>query len=257
MVSWRRVNASIWGGAVQHRGNIEALQRGGQKPNGAEFRGASTDPIEHSETFEPTFVLRDFIELRFFAGDSNGVPPEVQTGLVIGSLRFQHSVAGFFGAARFRDHNRQRIFQIIADFGERAFETVGIGVIEKVRVHFVAARPRQSVGDELRAKRRTADADNEQMLEFAAARRHDFASVNLRCKTLNFVQNRRDLRAQIVGRQLRIAQPVMADSAFFVGIGDGATLQFVHLRIGFLQFRLEIGEEVIAEIHARNVERKT
>ena len=202
-------------------------------------------------------MLGDFIQLRTFAGNGDGVAAKIQTGFVIRRLRFEHAVARLFGAARLGNDNGQRVLQTVADLGERALHAVGIGIVEEERIHFIFTGPRQRIGNELRPQRRAADADNQKMLELPALLRHHFAAVNLRGERFDALQNLRDLRAQIVGRQIGVAQPIMADHALFVGVGDGAALQFVHLRVGGLQFRLEVGKELVVKRHPRDVERET
>ena len=65
-----------------------------------------------------------------------------------------------------------------------------------------------------------------------------------------------DLRFQLRrGRQLRRAQPVVADHAIFVGIGDRAGFEVLHACEGFLRERLHSAQEVVAKTHAADVER--
>ena len=62
-----------------------------------------------------------------------------------------------------------------------------------------------------------------------------------------------DLR---VRRELWGAQPVVADHAFFVGIGDGASLQSCHVGERLCELGLHRVEEAVGERHAAEVERK-
>jgi hypothetical protein len=92
------------------------------------------------------------------------------------------------------------------------------------------------------------------MREFLAVLWRNFAAVNLRCERVNVIENFLDLRAQIAGRQLGRAQPVMADHTILIGIGNRARFQFAHRRISVLKFRLDAREEGIGKIEARNIE---
>jgi hypothetical protein len=51
-----------------------------------------------------------------------------------------------------------------------------------------------------------------------------------------------------------MAEPVMADHAFFVGIGDGAMFEIGHAGEGFLHARFHGGKKIIREVHAADVQ---
>src|SRR4051812_21021746 len=66
-----------------------------------------------------------------------------------------------------------------------------------------------------------------------------------------------DVAAQLlVRRELRIAQPVVADHSLFVWIRDRAALQFSHRRERLFRAWLHAGEESIIEPHPAHVDRE-
>ncbi len=181
---------------------------------------------------------------------------EVQTRPGEARLGFQHAVAGFLGAAGFRNHHDQGVIEILADFPEDPVEAVGIGVVEEINRHQIARRP-ERIRDELRPERGAADPDQENALEWLAARRRDAAHVNVGGELLYSLPRVGDLAAQlVVRRELRIAQPVMADHALFVGVGDGAGLQLAHGGESSLDLRLHLFEKAIRKPHPADVDRK-
>jgi hypothetical protein len=62
------------------------------------------------------------------------------------------------------------------------------------------------------------------------------------------------VRSSGVGASWGRAQPVVADHAFLVGIGDGAGFERGHVGEGFLHARLHRREEVVGERDAADVE---
>ena len=113
----------------------------------------------------------------------------------------------------------------------------GVGVVEEEdRQAGVTA---DGFGDELRAERRAADADEQDLLEHPAAGRSDGAGVDFRGEVLERGERSVDGFLQIWrGRQVRVAQPVVADHAAFIGVGDGAAFERLHVGEGLLDFRL-------------------
>ena len=56
------------------------------------------------------------------------------------------------------------------------------------------------------------------------------------------------------GSQGGVPQPIMADHPVFVGIGDGASLEFIHRGERLGQARLDLPDELLREIHSADVE---
>jgi len=86
-----------------------------------------------------------------------------------------------------------------------------------------------AVADELRAEGRAADADHEEVLEFAA-RTSDRAAMDFRDEVVDRGERAGDLGRDFASRrQMWRAQPVMADHAVLVGVGDGAFFERGHV----------------------------
>ena len=187
-------------------------------------------------------------------GDRHRVGAEVEAAGGVGGRRLEHAVPGLGGAARFRDDDGQRLGQAAAEAAEHAVEAVGVGVVEEVGGQAVA-RAAEGVGDELRAERRPADADDQDVAEPLGARRLHPPVVHPRGEVedarLRVADGGGDLRR---GRLLRRAQPVVADHALLVGVGDRPLLERLHRRERPLERRLPVRERPLVEAHAAQVE---
>jgi hypothetical protein len=112
------------------------------------------------------------------------------------------------------------------------------------------------VRDELRAEGGAADADHEQVLELAA-RAGDGAGVDLGREILDGSKRAGDLLRQLLRRcEMWRTQPVVADHAVLVGVGDGALFEGRHIGEGFLHRHLDLREVTIGKRHAADVERQ-
>ncbi len=104
-------------------------------------------------------------------------------------------------------------------------------------------------------ERGAADADQQHVGEFRAAG-GDLAAVDGGGEVLDIGLGLLDFLAQFRGGRKRgIAQPVVADHALFVGVGDGAGLQLAHGGEGLGGERLHFGQEIVAETHPADIER--
>ncbi len=177
-------------------------------------------------------------------------------GFLKARLRLQHAVARFLRAAGFGNDNDEGVGEPVTDLLEDTIESVRVGVIEKENIHQVARRA-EGVGDELRPEGRTADADEQDVLERLSARRRDAADMNVGGELMDAPVRLDNLGAQfVVRRELRIAQPVMSDLPLLVRIGDAAGFEFPHGGEGFLDLRLHFLEEAIGKTHPADIERE-
>ena len=79
--------------------------------------------------------------------------------------------------------------------------------------------------------------------------------MNLGCERLDAGQGLIDRLSDFLrGGQGGVTQPVVADHPVFVGIGDGASLEFIHRGERFRQARLDLPDELVREIHSAYVE---
>ena len=67
-------------------------------------------------------------------------------------FRYQHSVAGFFGAAGLRNDDAKRPVQVSSNGCQNPVHPVGVGIVKKMRLQLVRAGIAQCVGDELRSQ---------------------------------------------------------------------------------------------------------
>jgi hypothetical protein len=142
------------------------------------------------------------------------------------------------------------------ELDEDAIETVRIGVVEKVNVHRIARRS-QRIGDELRPKGGTTDSDQQDVLKSLSVFRRDLSSVHIRCKLFDARISFFDVRAQFrIWSKSRIAQPVMADHALLIGIGDGARFQFFHGGKRLVDLGPHSVEKIIRKFHPADVDGK-
>src|SRR6185436_17423320 len=115
---------------------------------------------------------------------------------------------------------------------ERAVDTLRIGVVEEMQAHRRVTR-RESVGEELRTERRSADADRKNVAEALAVGRGDAARVHTAREALDPRERVLDREPELVaGRECWIAQPVVADHALLVDVGVRAALELRHVREG-------------------------
>ena len=89
------------------------------------------------------------------------------------------------------------------------------------------------------------------------ARRRDPADVHIRGEFLDARVGLLDVGAQlVVRRELRVAQPIVADHAVLVGVGDAAGFEVAHRGERFLDLRLHLFEEAVGKAHPADVHRK-
>jgi hypothetical protein len=123
--------------------------------------------------------------------------------------------------------------------GEGAVDAVGVGVVEDVEA---AA---EGVGEQLRAEGGAADADEEDRGEALAVGGGDGAARDGGGEAVDLVPAGVDLGGDAgLGGALGGAQPVVADAAVLVGVGDRAGLEALHRGQGGAQARgrgLEVG----------------
>ena len=114
------------------------------------------------------------IELRALACHRHRVFTEVDPGLLERRLRLQHAVARLRGAAGFRDHEHQRFRKM--ERGESIVHPLRIGVVKKGNWHPRLLADR--LGNKLGSQRRSADADEQHVLEQAPIGRTDSTCVD-------------------------------------------------------------------------------
>ena len=125
-----------------------------------------------------------------------------------------------------RDHDARASGQACPrKLRQHLVHAIGFSVVEKVRRTSLSRRwLAERGGDELRSECRAADADDEHILE-RALRPGNLAAVNFRRERLECRERLFDgLTIFGAGRERGVAQPVMPDHAFLVGIRDGALL---------------------------------
>ena len=96
---------------------------------------------------------------------------------------------------------------------------------------------------ELGPERRAADADDQQVEKWPRSPR----TRELCTSPANFLMRASvssiSLRSSGVGARSRVAQPIVADHALLVGVGDGAAFERVHRGEGLLHRRLHLRQE--------------
>ena len=79
----------------------------------------------------------------------------------------------------------------------------------------------------------------------------------LGCDLLDVSEAGLDLSSQFrLGCERCVAEPIVADHAILVGVGDGAGLEFLHGLVGCLDLGLHFGEKVVAEVDTADVDRE-
>ncbi len=236
--------------------DLDPLEGGGQEADRAEFARPASDPVPHGEAGEPALADRRGIELRSGAGDRHEVLRDLEAGGLERRGRLEHAVSGLGCSARFRDDDDQRLAEAAADVREHGVDAVRIRVVEEVDGHLVAGAPEaaERLADELGPEGRAADPDHEQFAEFSGGS-GDFPPVDLSGEFLDRREGRGDLMRQLRGRrELRRAQPVVADPAILVGVRDRPALEGVHLGEGLLHRRFHRGDEAVRKRDPADVE---
>lgn len=241
------------GGASEELGDIDALEGGGEGADGAHDGGAAADPVPHGEAGEPVLGDGVFVELAAEAGDGDGVAGEVEAGSAVGGFGFEHAVAGFFGAAGFGDDDGEGGSEFIADLGENAADAVGVGVIEEGDIEGRIGGG-DGFGDELGAESGAADADDEDAGEFATSGGGDIAGVDVGGELEGGGEGGGDLGLEIGRGEGGVAQPVVADHAVFVGVGDFTGFDSTHGGLGGADFAGHLVEVTGWDVDAAEVD---
>ena len=153
---------------------------------------------------------------------------EGEAGLLPAERGFELAVARLWRAAGLRGHDCERGAKARTQRIEHAVDAVGVGVVDEMNPEFVRLAA-ERVGDELRAEGRAADADAEEVGELASGA-FDLAGVHLCGEAGNGVDGGLHFGGNLrVGRELRSTQPVVADHALLVWIGDGAFFERSHV----------------------------
>ncbi len=237
--------------------DVEPLQRGGDETDGGEHGSAAADPVFHREAGDEVLLGGVLIELGTHTGDGGGVAAEIESGGFIGGFRLQHAVAGLGGAAGFgNDEDEGAVQADDGELGDDGIHPGGVGVVEEVE-----GKPRvlaDGFGNELRAERGTADADEQDLFEMATGWRGDGAGVDFFREALQVVDGIGDGAAQFLGRgEGGIAQPVVADHAAFIGVGDGTGFDGFHVGEGLGDLWLERGDVGGLDVHQGEIEGKS
>ncbi len=113
------------------------------------------------------------------------------------------------------------------------------------------------LGDKLRPERGTADADEQKLLEGLTIGSFHLARMHLRGEGLEIRERTSDRLFQLRRRrEIRIAQPVVADHPAFVGIGDRTGFQRRDVGKSLVDFRSHAAVKLRPDVHQREIERK-
>lgn len=241
------------GGASEELRDVDALEGGGEGADGAHDGSAAADPVPHGEASEPVLGDGVFVEIAAKAGDGDGVAGEVEAGGAVSGFGFEHAVAGFFGAAGFGDDDGEGGGEFGADLGENAADAVGVGVVEERDVEGRIGGG-DGFGDELGAEGGAADADDEDAGEFAACWRGDIAGVNFGCELKGGGEGGVDFGFEFGRGEGGVAQPVVADHAIFVRVGDFTGFDGAHGGFGGGDFTGHLIEVTGGKIDAAEVD---
>ena len=241
------------GGAGEELGDVDALEGGGEGADGAHDGGAATDPVPHGEASEPVLGDGVFVEIAANAGDGDGVTGEVEAGGAVSGFGFEHAVAGFFGAAGFGDDDGEGGGEFGADPGENAADAVGVGVVEERDVEGGIGWG-DGFGDELGAEGGAADADDEDAGEFATRGGGDIAGVDVGGELKGSGEGGVDFGFESGRGEGGIAQPVVADHAIFVRVGDFTGFDGAHGGFGGGDFAGHLIEVAGGKIDAAEVD---
>ena len=130
--------------------DVEALQRSGEEPDGAELARAAAHPIPHREAGEPLLGDGNFIELATFAGDSDRMGRKRKARLLPAQGGFNLAVPRFGRAARLRSHQDEGGAEALTKRIKDAIDAVGVRVIDEVHAQGVL-RGAEGIGHKLRA----------------------------------------------------------------------------------------------------------
>ena len=130
--------------------DVEALQRSGEEPDGAELAGAAADPIPHREAGEPLLGASNFIELTTFASNGDRVGRKRKARLLPAQGGFNLAVPRFGRAARLRSHQDEGGAEALTKRIKDAIDAVGIRVVDEVHTQGVL-RGAEGIGHKLRA----------------------------------------------------------------------------------------------------------
>ena len=203
---------------------VDALQRRGHQSDGPHHARAAAHPVPHREAGEEARRDRLAVELAAGAGDGDRLGPEPQARGLPAGLGLAQGVARLGGAAGLGHHDDQGAVEAVAEARPRAVEAVRVGVVDEMDAEPVG-RAAERVGQQLGTERRAADADDEEVGE-GASRTADLARVDPRRERRDVPPGRPDGRGDLGGRgELGRAQPVVADLAVLVGVGDRAGLE--------------------------------
>jgi hypothetical protein len=243
--------------AVEHGVDVDALERCGQQADGRQFRGAPADPVPHGEGFDPAFGLRLGVEAAAFGRDGDGGAGEFQVRAGEGGSAI--SAAALRVSAVPPDLETTMTSASSSAPPSRASarsKPSGSVLSKKMDADGVVGRG-ERVGDELRSQGGAADAGEQDVAEGLARLAEQLARAQARGEVADLALHRADgLGGCGVGGAVGIAQPVVADGALFVGIGDLARFEPLHGVQGPLDGRVHALEKVVAEAHAADVERQ-
>ena len=99
------------------------------------------------------------IKFAAVSGNGNCVLSKMKTCVLERTFRYQHSVAGFLGAAGLGGNNTKGFVQIRSNCSKNLVHAVRVGVVKEKGLELVGTRITQSVGDELRPPRRPANTN--------------------------------------------------------------------------------------------------
>ena len=182
---------------------------------------------------------------------------KIQTGSFETRFSLQHSVARFFCAAGFRNHDNDCAVQLIVDLVEDAVEAIWISVVEKVNAERIFCRA-ERISDEFWPQCRAADANGKNVLKFFFAAVFNFSAMDIGREFLDARIGRLYLATQVsVRREVGFAQPVVADHSLFVRIRNFALFQTAHRRERLVDLRPHFLEEIVRKFHPADVDRET
>ena len=215
--------------AAGSRPTARQLARCGRRPSPTSGKRASQACLRRAYA----------IELAADAGDRDRVLAEVEPGALVGRLRLEHAVARLLGAAGLGDDDGQRLVELPVEPRRARGRCRRDRCCRRSRRVMRSRARAERGGDELGPERRAADADDEQVREVAALAAHAPSCARRRRSCLMRASvSSISRRSSGVGASAGVAQPVVADHALLVGVGDGAALERVHGREGLLHRRL-------------------
>jgi hypothetical protein len=194
------------------------------------------------------------MELAPLTGHRDRVLLEREASPAIGFLGLEHPIARLLRSTRLGDDDRERLVQALADGAERAIDAVRVGIVEEERTHRIAVRHERR-SNEFRSEGRAANTDHQKILEPRRALGDDRSLVHIGRKLHDACVRRCDgisnLRAR---REGRVTQPIVADHAVLVGVGDRPFFELVHRAERSLDWPVHAIEEAIVEPHPTDVD---